>query len=163
LTPRDFRKRLVLVVLVTLAAFPIAAVLGLRARCTKAIEPLPVSELTAEHYRYVEWPSDLPWAVQRDISHRGPVAAVGQPFNATDVISDPSLPSARLIAAAVGSRYVVVQVEVGGLGPFWYTGVFRQDGWSGWVVWNAPAERTYRDPEAFAAAIRSGEIWRVDH
>jgi hypothetical protein len=143
---------------VTLGVLVAAGLLGVRARCREASGPLPVAELAAERYRFVTSPASLPWAIQREV---GPMVAVGRPFNASDVVMDDSLPWARLIAAAVGSRYAIVQVETGGFGPMWFTAVFRQDGWSGWVTWSSVSSKTFRDQDKFAAAIRSGDIWRA--
>src|SRR5262245_53326611 len=132
------KRAIALVASVALAILVAAGALGVRGRCAEARGPLPAAELAAEQYRLIDTPGRLPWAVQQEIARRLRqsslhMAAVGQPFNATDVVMDESLPWSRLTAAAVGSCHAIVQFETGGFGYMRRTLVFRQDGWSGWV------------------------------
>jgi hypothetical protein len=159
------RKALVWVGSVTLGVLVAAGHLGIRWRCAEANGPLPIAELAAERYRFVNSPGRLPWAVQRAFARTQGgslhMAAVGKSFNTSDVVVHETLPWSRLIVAAVGPRYAIVQVETGGHGPGWYTSVFRDDGWSGWVSWTAHVARKYRDEGEFAAAVRTGDLWRA--
>jgi hypothetical protein len=58
--------------------------------------------------------SDLPSAVVA-LCGGDKIAEPGQKWNATDAITDPSLPGKRLIWAAVGGDYYVVHYERGGI------------------------------------------------
>jgi hypothetical protein len=58
----------------------------------------------------------LPTKVQSFFTYR--IADKGQPFNATDVISDPSLPGARFVTAGISSNYVLVAIERGGIAHY---------------------------------------------
>lgn len=143
-----------------------AGLLAVRSRCVEATGPLPIAELAAEQYRLVASPDHLPSPIRSEIARAlgQPslhMAAAGQRFNDTDVVMDAGLPWSRLVGAAIGPRHAIVQFETGGFGPTWRTLVFRNDGWSGWVVWSSPGARFYRDQREFAAAIRSGDLWRA--
>jgi hypothetical protein len=60
--------------------------------------------------------TDLPPAiVALCTGDNGRLADPGQKWNATDVITDPTLPGKRLIWAAVGGEYYVVHYERGGI------------------------------------------------
>ena len=63
--------------------------------------------------------NELPTAVQRQL-HVGRdlstgIAEPGQPFNASDLITDPRLPSSRLVVAGRAGESWVVAMERGGL------------------------------------------------
>ena len=59
---------------------------------------------------------DLPPAiVALCVDDKGRLADPGQNWNATDAVTDPTLPWKRLIWAAVGSDYSVVHYERGGI------------------------------------------------
>jgi hypothetical protein len=70
------------------------------------------------------------------------MADAGMPFSGDGKNAGRAVPDRRLIAAAIGARYSIVHFE-------------------GFVAWlHAPIVKTYRDPQAFEQAIRSGEIWK---
>jgi hypothetical protein len=59
---------------------------------------------------------DLPPAVVAlCVDDKGKLADPGQNWNATDAITDPTLPWKRLIWAAIGDDYYVVHYERGGI------------------------------------------------
>ncbi len=72
---------------------------------------------SASRFHEVHSASDLPPAVLAlcDGGGDGQLAEPGQNWNATDAITDPTLPGKRLIWAAVGGEYYVVHYERGGI------------------------------------------------
>ncbi|MCV7122181.1 hypothetical protein AWC15_06520 [Mycobacterium lacus] len=54
-----------------------------------------------------------------------PIADVGAPFNATDSVSDPTLPFRRMIRAGDRGSDWFVWYEHGGIGHFWQAVVVR--------------------------------------
>ena len=89
----------------------------------------------------------------------GRLADPGQQWNATDVITDPTLPGKRLIWAAVGGGYYVVHYECGGIAHTFHVLVARlaKNDAKPKVVWHAlggPLE----DHAAFFDALRSGKL-----
>jgi len=58
---------------------------------------------------------DLPPAIITICDEDGKLADPGQNWNATDSITDPSLPAKRLIWGAVGGEYYVLHYERGGI------------------------------------------------
>ena len=72
--------------------------------------------LNGSRFHEVHSNKDLPPAVVAlCVDDKGKLADPGQNWNATDAITDPTLPWKRLIWAAVGSDYYVVHYERGGI------------------------------------------------
>jgi hypothetical protein len=105
--------------------------------------------------------SDLPPAVLAlcDGGSDGKLAEPGEKWNATDVIVDPSLPGKRLIWAAVGGEYYIVNYERGGIAHTYHVLVakLRKDEAKAKVIWSAPGG-PFKDYAAFVAALRSGKL-----
>ena len=124
---------------------------------------LPVNELRADQYEFVTDPGELPRSVRSALASalgQTPLrmAAAGEPYNWSDVV-DESLPYHRIIVAAVGRRYVIVQFEEGGFSPSWRTMVFSRSLMRSEKLWSGAYSETFRDPGEFARAIRSGQLW----
>src|SRR5438876_11364734 len=73
--------------------------------------------LDATRFQEIHATANLPSAILAlcDGGGDGKLAEPGQKWNATCVITDPSLPGKRLIWAAVGGEYYVVHYERGGI------------------------------------------------
>src|SRR5438132_13250923 len=70
----------------------------------------------SSRFHEVHSTNDLPSAiVALCTGDHGRLADPGQKWNATDVITDPTLPRKRPISAAVGGEYYVVHYERGGI------------------------------------------------
>jgi hypothetical protein len=131
------------------------------------LQPQPAKlqpdELAAETYSLATSPADLPRSVRVALARQlgqGQlhIAAAGRPYNASDVVVDSALPYHRLVCAAVGSKYVVVQVEEGGLSPQLSTIVFLRGFWRSYTVWSGRGP-LIREPNDFLVAIKRGTFW----
>lgn len=73
--------------------------------------------LDVSRFREARSTSDLPSTILAlcDGGGDGKLAEPGQNWNATDAITDPTLPGKRLIWSAVGGEYYVVHYERGGI------------------------------------------------
>ena len=103
---------------------------------------------------------DLPPAVVAlCVDDKGKLADPGQNWNATDAITDPTLPWKRLIWAAVGSDYYVVHYERGGIDHSFHILVTKltKDNAKPEVIWSAVG-RPLKDYAAFVEALRSGKL-----
>lgn len=89
----------------------------------------------------------------------GKLAEPGQKWNATCVITDPSLPGKRLIWAAVGGEYYVVHYERGGIDHSFHILVAKLTKVDAKprVVWRAVGA-PLKDYAAFLDALRSGKL-----
>ena len=87
------------------------------------------------------------------------LADSGQKWNATDAISDPTLPGKRLIWAAVGGDYHVVHYERGGIAHTFHMLVAKlaKDEAKPKVVWSAVGG-PFKDYAAFLDALRTGKL-----
>jgi hypothetical protein len=88
----------------------------------------------------------------------GKLAEPGQNWNATDVITDPTLPGERLIWAAVGGEYYVVHYERGGIDHRFHILVMKltkNDAKK--VIWRAVGG-PFKDYRAFLDALRNGKL-----
>ncbi|HEU0274633.1 MAG TPA: hypothetical protein VFQ83_08920 [Candidatus Udaeobacter sp.] len=102
---------------------------------------------------------DLPTAVIALCSEDGKIADPGQNWNATDAVTDPSLPWKRLIWAGVGGDYYVVHYERGGIAHSFHVLVAKmskQDA-KPKVVWQALGG-PFKDYAAFLDALRTGKL-----
>ena len=89
----------------------------------------------------------------------GRLAEPGQNWNATCVITDPSLPGKRLIWAAVGGEYYVVHYERGGIAHSFHMLVAKltKNDAEPKVVWRAVGG-PFKDYAAFLDALRNGKL-----
>jgi hypothetical protein len=89
----------------------------------------------------------------------GKLAEPGQKWNATDAISDPTLPGKRLIWAAVGGEYYVVHYERGGIAHTFHILVAKltKDDAKPNVLWRAVGG-PFKDYAAFLDALQKGKL-----
>jgi hypothetical protein len=103
---------------------------------------------------------DLPPAVVAlCVDDNGKLADPGQNWNATDAITDPTLPWKRLIWAAVGGDYYVVHYERGGIAHSFHVLVAKLTKADGKpkIIWQAVG-RQLKDYSAFLDALRNGKL-----
>ena len=86
-------------------------------------------------------------------------AETGGNWNATDSISDPTLPAKRLIWAAVGGDYYVVHYERGGIAHTYHILIAKlaNDKGKPKLVWQAMGG-PFKDYAGFLQALRSGKL-----
>jgi len=103
--------------------------------------------------------SNLPPAVVALCAEDGRLAEPGQKWNATDVITDATLPGKRLIWAATGGDYYVVHYERGGLAHSYYILVAKLTNTPAKpkLVWSAMGG-PFNNYAAFLDALRSGKL-----
>jgi hypothetical protein len=89
----------------------------------------------------------------------GKLANPGEKWNATDAITDPTLPGKRPIWAAFGGEYYVVHYERGGIAHTFHVLVARlaKNDAKPKVVWRAIGS-PLKDYAAFLDALRSGKL-----
>jgi hypothetical protein len=87
------------------------------------------------------------------------LAEPGQKWNATDAITNPTLPGKRLIWAPVGGEYYVVHYERGGIAHTFHVFVARlaKNDAKPKVVWRA-ISGPLKDYAAFLDALRNGKL-----
>ena len=87
------------------------------------------------------------------------LADPGQNWNATDAVTDPTLPWKRLIWAAVGGEYYVVHYERGGIDHSFHilVGKLPKGDAKPKVVWHAVGH-PLKDYAAFVDALRNGKL-----
>jgi hypothetical protein len=103
---------------------------------------------------------DLPPAVVAlCVDDNGKLADPGQNRNATDAVTDPTLPWKRLIWAAVGGDYYVVHYERGGIAHSFHILVAKltKNDAKPKVVWSAVG-RPLKDYAAFLDTLRNGKL-----
>jgi hypothetical protein len=105
--------------------------------------------------------SDLPSVILTlcDDGWDGKLAEPGQNWNATDPITDPTLPGKRLIWAAVGGEYYVVHYERGGIAHTFHILVAKlvKNDAKPKLVWRAVGGQ-FKDYSAFLDALRNGKL-----
>jgi hypothetical protein len=129
--------------------------------CCAAMTRLPVQDRSilqdASRFREVRSAGQLPPAV---IALCGStLAEPGGKWNATDSITDPTLPGKRLIWAATGGEYFVVHYERGGIAHSYHILVARlgKGDMSPKVIWRALGG-PFKNYSAFVDALRSGKL-----
>jgi hypothetical protein len=90
---------------------------------------------------------------------RGKLADPGQNWNATDAVTDPTLPWKRLIWAAVDGEYYVVHYERGGIDHSFHILVAKlsKNDAKPTVVWRALGH-PFKDYAAFVDALQAGKL-----
>jgi hypothetical protein len=125
-----------------------------------------VSKLAAEdrkvlqdssRFHEVHSTSDLPPAILTLCGTK--LADPGQKWNATDAITDPTLPGKRLIWAAAGGDYYVVHYERGGIAHTFHLLVAKLANGEAKpkVVWSAVGG-PFKNYASFVDALRSGKL-----
>jgi hypothetical protein len=137
---------------------------AIQSLCYADVTKLPVEDRKtlqdASRFHEVHSPKDLPPAViALCVDDKGKLADPGQDWNATDAITDPTLPWKRLIWAAVGSDYYVVRYERGGIDHSFHILVAKltKNDAKPRVVWRAVGGQ-FKDYAAFLGALRSGKL-----
>jgi hypothetical protein len=114
----------------------------------------------SSRFHEVHSTDDLPPAIVKLCrGDEGKMAEPGQKWNATDAISDPSLPGKRLIWAAVGGDYYVVHYERGGIAHTFHVLAAKLPKGEAKpkVVWSAMGG-PFKDYAAFVDVLRSGKL-----
>jgi hypothetical protein len=139
--------------------------LAIQSFCCADVTKLPAEDrqvlLDASRFREVHATTNLPPAILAlsDGGGDGKLAEPGQKWNATDVITDPTLPGKRLIWAAVGGEYYVVHYERGGIAHTFHVLVAKlaKNNAKPKVIWRG-VEGPLKDYAAFLIALRNGKL-----
>jgi hypothetical protein len=132
--------------------------------CYADVAKLPAEDrkalLDASRFHEVPSTKDLPPAVIALCGgDKDRLADPGQNWNATDAVTDPTLPWKRLIWAAVGSDYYVVHYERGGIDHSFHILVAKvtKNDAKPTMVWRAVGHQL-KDYAAFLEALRTGKL-----
>jgi hypothetical protein len=133
--------------------------------CYADVTKLPAEDrkvlLDASRFHEVHSTTDVPFAILSlcDGGGDGKLAEPGQKWNATDVVTDPSLPGKRLIWASIGGEYYVVHFERGGVDHSFHILVAKlaKNDAKPTAVWRAVGHQL-KDYPAFLEALRSGKL-----
>jgi hypothetical protein len=116
--------------------------------------------LDSSRFHEVHSTTDLPRAVVAlCVDDNGKLADPGENWNATDVVTDPTLPRKRLIWAAVGGDYYVVHYERGGIAHSFHILVAKlpKGDAKPKVTWSAVGG-SLKDYTEFLDALRNGKL-----
>ncbi len=113
----------------------------------------------SSRFHEVHATTNLPSAIVALCADDGRLAEPGQNWQATDVITDPTLPGKRLIWAAVGDVYYVVHYERGGIAHTFHILVAKlgKNDAKPTMVWRAVGG-WLKDYAAFVDTLRSGKL-----
>ena len=132
--------------------------------CHADVTKLPAEDrkvlLDASRFHEVHSTKELPpGVVALCVDDKGKLAEPGQHWNATDAVTDPTLPWKRLIWAAVGSDYYIVHYERGGIDHSFHILVAKlaKNDAKPMVLWRAVG-RQLKDYAAFLEALRTGKL-----
>jgi hypothetical protein len=139
--------------------------IAIQSLCDADITKLPAEDrkalLDASRFHEIHSTSDLPPAILGlcDGGGDGKLAEPGQKWNATDAITDPTLPGKRLIWAAAGDDYYVVHYERGGIAHTYHIVVAKlsSNHANPELVWRAIGG-PFKNYAAFLDALRSGKL-----
>lgn len=148
----------------TLFGFALLLAIAMNGVCFADVTKLPTEErkvlLDSSRFHEVHSTKDLPFAViALCIDENGKLADPGQNWNATDVVTDATLPWKRLIWAAVGGDYYVVHYERGGIDHSFHILVAKlgsRDA-SPRVVWHGVGHQL-KNYAAFVEALHAGTL-----
>jgi len=140
-------------------------VTAIQSLCCADVTKLPAEDWNAlqdaSRFHEVRATTNLPPAILAlcDGGGDGKLAEPGQKWNATCVITDPTLPGKRLIWAAMGSEYYVVHYERGGIAHSFHILVAKQtkNDTKPALFWRAVGG-PLKDYAAFLDALRSGKL-----
>ena len=145
--------RLYLLFAVTIQSLCWGDVTKLSTQDRKALE-------SASHFHEIHSTKDLPpGVVALCVEDKGKLADPGQNWNATDAITDPTLPWKRLIWAAAGSDYYVVHYERGGIDHSFHILVAKltKSDAKPRIVWHAVGHQL-KEYAAFLEALRTEKL-----
>ena len=131
--------------------------------CCADVTKLPADDRRAlqdsSRFHEVHSTGDLPAAIVALCADDGRLAGPGQKWNATDAITDPTLPGKRLIWAAVDGEYYVVHYERGGIAHSFHILIARltKNDAKPKVVWRGVGG-PLKDYPAFLIALRNGKL-----
>jgi hypothetical protein len=132
--------------------------------CFADVTKLPAGDrkvlLDGSRFHEVHSTKDLPpVVVALCVDDKGKLADPGQNWNATDAVTDPTLPWKRLIWAAIGSDYYVVHYERGGIDHSFHILIAKliKNDAKPKIVWRAIGG-PLKDYAAFLNALRSGKL-----
>jgi len=131
--------------------------------CCGDVTKLPAEARRAlqdsSRFHEVHSTGDLPAAIVALCADDGSLAGLGQKWDATDAITDPTLPGKRLIWAAVGGEYHVVHYERGGIAHSFHILIARltKNDAKPKVIWRAVGG-PLKDYAAFLIALRNGKL-----
>jgi hypothetical protein len=132
--------------------------------CCADITKLPAEDRKvlqdSSRFHEVHSTKDLPPAVVAlCVDDKGKLADSGQNWNATDAVTDPTLPWKRLIWAAVGDDYYVVHYERGGIDHSFHVLVatLTKNDAKPKVIWRGLGA-PFKDYAAFLAALKNGKL-----
>jgi hypothetical protein len=138
--------------------------IAIQSLCYADVTKLPAEDrkalLDASRFHEVHSTKDLPPAVVAlCVDDKGKLADPGQNWNATDAITDPTLPWKRLIWAAVGGDYYIVHYERGGIDHSFHILVVKlaKNDAKPKTVWHAVGHQ-FKDYAAFLDALRTGKL-----
>jgi hypothetical protein len=86
------------------------------------------------------------------------IAEPGAAFQATDVVTNPKLPSRRLIAAGCSIDHCLVYYERGGLSHTWHVALFHWTPEATRLEWGGAAKPGYKTFDEVRNAVLSGAI-----
>jgi len=140
-------------------------VAAIQSLCCADVMKLPAEDrkvlLDASRFHEVRSTTNLPSAILAlcDGGGDGKLAEPGQNWNATDVITDPTLPGKRLIWAVVGGEYYVVHYERGGIAHTFHILVAKlgKNEAKPTMVWRAVGG-PLKDYPVFVDTLRSGKL-----
>ena len=154
------------IVLKQLSAFGLCVLFaaGIQSLCFADLTRLPADDrkvlLDSSRLHEVHSTSDLPPAiVALCADDQGKLADPGQNWNATDVVTDATLPWKRLIWAAVGRDYYVVHYERGGIDHSFHILISKVANGHDkpTVIWHAVGQ-PLKDYTAFLEALSAGKL-----
>jgi hypothetical protein len=113
-----------------LSVWSVAAVAGSQTPAPTALPPALRAHVERERFGLVSSIRGLPLGVRdalQTLFGRGTldIAEPGAPFQATDVIVDPTLPHRRLVAAGCSTDHCLVYYERGGIAHVWHAALFH--------------------------------------
>lgn len=131
--------------------------------CCADVTKLPADDRRAlqdsSRFHEVHSTGDLPAAIVALGADDGRLAEPGQKWNATDAITDPTLPGKRLIWAAVDGEYYVVHYERGGIAHTFHVLVatLTKNNAKPKVIWRGVGG-PLKDYAASLIALRNGKL-----
>ena len=115
----------------------------------------------SSRFHEVHSTSDLPSAILAlcDGGSNGKLANPGEKWNATDAITDPTLPGKRLIWASIGGDYYVAHYERGGIAHTFHVLVatLTKNNPKPKLIWRGVGG-PLKDYAAFLIALRNGKL-----